>query len=268
MSATPRATVLIGTLNYAHLIGRAIDAILAQTLTDIELIVIDDGSTDDTESVVAGFSDHRLRYLRLDHVGIAKSLNIGLKEARAPFVAINDADDWSLPDRLARQVATLESDPTIGVVGCLMREVDDDGTAFGRRRLPVVATGDVGSALLRFNQVSNTAACLRRDAALAVGGYDPSYRLACDYDLWLRMADHHRIVNLPEELAVRRLGSDNAGQSNERLMLREIIRTLTSTHLRRRSLRGATGLIRYVVSLTTPIRVKQAVRRRRGQAPV
>jgi glycosyltransferase involved in cell wall biosynthesis len=267
MDHVPRATVLIGTLNYAHLIGRAIDALLAQTLEDIEVIVVDDGSDDNTEEVVRAFTDPRLSYLLLDHVGIAKSLNIGLQKARAPFVAVNDADDWSLPDRLSRQVETLEADPATAVVGCLMREVDDDGKEFAKRRLPV-ATGDVDRALLRFNPIPNTAACFRRDVVLAVGGYDPTYRLACDYDLWLRVADEHRVVNLAEELAVRRYGSDNAGQSNERAMLREIVRARTSAHRRRRSLRGTTGLARPLISLATPIRIKQELRRRRGQAPV
>jgi glycosyltransferase involved in cell wall biosynthesis len=264
---SPRATVLIGTLNHAHLLPRAIGGLLEQTLVDLEVLVVDDGSTDNTEDVVLGIHDPRVRYLKLDPQGIARSLNRGLEEARADIVAVQDADDFSLPRRLERQVSVLEANPDIAVVGCLMREVDDDGNELPRRRLPI-ATGDVRAALMRFNPIPNTAAAYRRDLVRAAGGYDPRYRLAADYDLWLRLAEHHRIVNLDEELALRRMGSDNFGQSRERAMIREAIRTRVDALRRRRTLRGAWGLARPTLSLCLPLALKQRLRRARGQAPV
>ena len=266
MTERPRVTAMVGTLNYAHLLPRAIGSLLGQTVQDLEVLVVDDGSTDDTEAVVTGLGDPRVRYLKLDHVGIARSLNRGLEEARADVVVVQDADDVSLPTRIERQLEVLESRPEVAVVGCLMREVDDDGREL-TRRLPI-ATGDVRDALMRFNPIPNTAAAFRRDAVRAAGGYDPRYRLAVDYDLWIRMSERHVVVNLGEELALRRMGTDNLGQSSEREMLREMIDLRVRALRRRRSLRGVTGLARPMLSLALPVPLKQRLRRARGQAPV
>ena len=118
-------TVLIGAYNNAPTLGRAIESILGQTVRDLELIVVDDGSTDATPELARGVADERVRYLPLAHMGIARSLNAGLREARAPFVAVQDADDWSEPDRLERQLEVLENRAEVAVVGCRMHEVDN-----------------------------------------------------------------------------------------------------------------------------------------------
>src|SRR3954447_22393446 len=207
MAAAPRVSVLIPVWNSAETLGRAIDSILEQTVDDLEVLVLDDGSTDSSRDVVAAYDEARLRGIALRHRGISATLNAGLAEARAPFVAIQDADDWSLPERLERQLETLESDPSLGVVGCRMRELDEHGRPRNSRIR--FAVGDVTEALVRFNMIPGTAAAIRREVALAVGGFDPAFTAAQDYDLWLRIADHHRVVCLPDELAVRSHGPGN-----------------------------------------------------------
>src|SRR5215211_9226943 len=107
----PRISVLIGCWNNAEPLPRAIESILTQTMPDLELIVVDDGSTDDTPERVQAVSDPRLRYLPLEHMGISRSLNRALDEAAAPVVAVQDADDWSMPTRLERQLAVLDAWP-------------------------------------------------------------------------------------------------------------------------------------------------------------
>src|SRR5262245_44534268 len=103
-TGAPRVTVLIGCWNAAETLTRAVDSILSQTVSDLELIVVDDGSTDGTPDLVRSIEDPRLRYLPLPHRGIAPSLNAGVREARGPVVAIQDADDHSRPHRLERQL--------------------------------------------------------------------------------------------------------------------------------------------------------------------
>jgi glycosyltransferase involved in cell wall biosynthesis len=262
---TPRVSVLVGSWNNAATLPRAIDSLLAQTLPELEVIVVDDGSTDETAALAAGYRDARVRCLRLPHQGIARSLNAGIRAARAELVAVNDADDWSLPERLTRQVAALDSDPSMAVVGCLMREVDGDGHEL-RRRLPA-ARGDVREALPRFNPIPNTSAAFRRSAVLGVGGYDPRWRYAMDYDLWLRLADRHAIVNLPDVLAVRELGTGNVNSTRERQQIAESIAIRVAALRRRRTLRGVSGLARPALSFALPLGAKRALRRARGQAP-
>src|SRR4051794_5633395 len=158
---TPRVSVLIGTWNDADVVPRAIRSVLGQTLDELELLVLDDGSDDGTEEVVRReFDDPRLRYLKLPHRGIAATLNAGLPEARSDIVAVLDADDWCLPRRLERQVAVLEARPDVAVVGCRMQEVDEHGNELRART--TFRAGEVNQALRWFNPIPNTAAALRR----------------------------------------------------------------------------------------------------------
>jgi glycosyltransferase involved in cell wall biosynthesis len=265
MTDAPRVSVLVGTWNKAATLRRAIDSILAQTVRELELIVVDDGSTDETTDVVLAVPDRRVRYVRLPHVGISRSLNAGLREASAEVVAFQDADDWSLPQRLERQLDVLRTRPEVAVVGCQMKEVDEHGREF-RPRFGL-ATGDVGGMLLRFNPIPNGCAALRRSAVLRVGGYDSRYRFAMDYDLWLRLAEHHAIVNLPDVLAVREMSRSNVAATRERAQVAESIRLKAAAFRRRRSLRGVAGLIRPALSFLAPLALKRALRRARNQAP-
>lgn len=262
---TPRVSVLVGAYNNAATVGRAIEAVLAQSLRDLELIVVDDGSTDDTPAVVGSFSDSRLRYLPLErNVGIASSLNAGLEAARAPLVAVNDADDWSSPWRMERQASFLEGRPDVAVVGSRMEEVDEDGRSL--RPLTTFAAGDVRRVLMRFNPIPNTSAMFRRAAALDIGGYDPRYRYAAEYDLWLRIAERSGVWGLDEVLSTRVMSGSNVGATRERAQLRETVLIRGRALRRRRTLRGVGGLVAPAVSFCVPLGAKRAVRRRRGQA--
>jgi glycosyltransferase involved in cell wall biosynthesis len=264
----PRVTVLIGAYDNAPTLDRAIDAILAQTVADLELIVIDDGSRDATPAVIehAIARDPRVRALSMGrNVGIARSLNEGLRAARAPVVAIQDADDHSAPERLERQLAVLDARPDVAVVGTRMHEVDEAGRALAPRTS--FAAGDVNDVLPRFNPIPNTCVALRRDAALAAGGYDPRYRFAMEYDLWLRLAERWRVVTLDEPLSTRVMGTANVAARAERAQTAEAILIRLRALLRRRTLRGATGLLLPVVSWLTPTPLKRVRRRRLGQAP-
>jgi glycosyltransferase involved in cell wall biosynthesis len=265
---TPRATFLIGAYNNAATLPQAIGAVLAQTVADLELIVIDDGSSDASADLArqAAARDERVRLLEMPHnVGIARSLNEGLRAARGPVVAVQDADDWSEPRRLERQLAVLDADPSVAVVGTRMREVDESGAELRPRTS--FAAGDVGEALWRFNPIPNTCAAFRREAALAAGGYDPRYRYAMEYDLWLRLAERHRIVTIDEVLATRRMSRTNVAARAERAQTAEIILLRLRALRRRRTLRGAPWLAIPALSYALPLTLKRAVRRRLRMAP-
>lgn len=264
----PAVTVLIGAYESQATLPHAISSILGQTESRLELIVIDDGSRDRSATVareVIG-SDARGRVMRLErNLGIARSLNEGLHAAAAPIVAIQDADDYSEARRLERQLAILGSDPEIAVVGSRMHEVDASGRTLRPRTS--FAPGDVGEVLLRFNPIPNTCAMFRREPALELGGYDPRYRYAADWDLWLRLAERHRVATLDEELGTRMMGGANVAARAERAQIAEGIALRMRALRRRRTIRGATGLVRPALSYLIPIGAKRALRRRRAQAP-
>jgi len=263
----PRVSVLIGCWNNADTLRVAADSILGQTVADLELLIVDDGSTDATPQLAAELraADDRVRYLPLPHMGISGSLNTGLREAQGPLVAFQDADDWSPPERLERELAVLEARPDVLAVGCRMREVDARGTDLAPRT--AFAAGDVNGALMRFNPIPNSCAVVRRADALAIGGFDVRYRYAMDYDLWLRLAERGTIVTVDAPLAVRVMSGVNVAARRERAQTLEAIRIRLAALRRRRTLRGAGGLVLPMVSLATPLILKRAVRRRAGQAP-
>ena len=126
--AMPKVSVVLPVFNAAHSINRSVRSILAQTLTGVELIVVDDGSTDETAAVVQGISDPRLRLLQCRHRGVAAAANTGTQQARAPIIARMDADDVAHPQRLEKQLRLLREQQH-DVVGCRVRILDRAGQA-------------------------------------------------------------------------------------------------------------------------------------------
>jgi glycosyltransferase involved in cell wall biosynthesis len=260
--------VLVGAYDNAATLPRAIASILGQTMTDLELIVIDDGSRDDSAAVAreAIGDDPRGRVLAMGrNVGIARSLNAGLREAHAPVVAVQDADDWSDERRLECQLKVLDAEPEVALVGTRMHEVDEEGRPLAPRT--AFAAGDVTGVLMRFNPIPNSSAAYRREAALEHGGYDPRYRYATEYDLWLRLAERWRVVALEEPLSTRVMGTGNVAARAERTQTAEALAIRLRALHRRRTLRGASGLVLPTIGYLTPLPLKRARRRRLGQAP-
>ncbi len=264
---TPRVSVLMGAYDNGSTLAAAMRSILDQTVADLELIVLDDGSTDDSRAVAEAVAatDPRVRVIGMDsNVGIARSLNAGIDAARAPVIAIQDADDFSAPDRLERQLALLDARPDVAVVGSRMHEVGPAGEPLAPRT--TFAAGDVNGVLLRFNPVPNTSAAFRRDVVLGLGGYDPRYRYAMELDLWLRVADRWTVHAIDAPLSTRRMTGVNVAARKDREQMAEVVVIGARTLRRRRTLRGASGLAVPALAWLTPGALKRWRRRRLGQA--
>jgi glycosyltransferase involved in cell wall biosynthesis len=208
----PRVSVVLPARNAATHLEEAIDSILGQSLADLELVAVDDGSTDDTGRILAGrrSRDPRVRVVAGAGRGVARALAAGLFAARAELVAIMNADDVALPERLARQVAYLDAHPGVAAVGSQTRLLLDDGSGDGARpgRASALPTDPaaVRAMLPQAAPLAHPAAMFRRAAALAAGGYRPAFAAAAeDYDLWLRLAERHDLANLPDVLLLYRI---------------------------------------------------------------
>jgi glycosyltransferase involved in cell wall biosynthesis len=205
-SRDPVVTVLMPTYNRAPLLRDAIDSVLGQRAGDLELIVVDDGSTDDTATVVASYGDSRVRYLARPHLGISAALNAGITYARGCYVARLDSDDRWTSDLLATLVAVLESRPDAGVASGLGQAMDAAGrplpyTLGHRPRFPE----DDLRSLLFDDWTCNVALLVRRTCLADAGPYDETLIANEDWDMWLRVARRHRFVFVDRVLAyVRR----------------------------------------------------------------
>jgi hypothetical protein len=205
MSA-PRVTVLMAVHNGAAHVRSAVDSVLAQTYADFELLVIDDASTDGSGDVVRAVGDARIRVAPNGaNLGLTKSLNTGLALARGELVARHDADDLSRPERLATQVAVLDTHPEVSLVGSWYRKIDPAGKSLGDRALPV-DHGRLSWALLFHCPFVHSAVVFRRRDVAEIGGYDERFVYAQDYDLWSRVARRGKVANVPATLVEYRQG--------------------------------------------------------------
>jgi glycosyltransferase involved in cell wall biosynthesis len=202
----PLVSVLLAVHDDARFIRTAVESVLRQSLRDLELIVIDDASTDDTPDVLAAIGDPRLVVDRNEQqLGLAASLNRGLDRASGEYVARLDADDVAMPERLELQVARIELDPRVGIVGSAVLDLDEAGRPGRLHRMPA------GPVAVRWQTLFSSpffhpTVVLDRELLERSGlRYDPSFAESEDYDLWARLLEHTEGDNLAEPLVLKRV---------------------------------------------------------------
>lgn len=198
-SPVPRVSVLMPVRDTAPFVEAACRSILGQTLRELELVVVDDGSTDESPRVVAALAarDPRVRLVRRECRGLIPTRNELLERARAPVVAWMDSDDVSPPRRLERQVARLEANPRLVFTGGAVLEIDPDGDPIQRHVYPPDHSDIVAGLRSGWGALFGTTA-MRRDVALGVGGFREPFRVGEDLDLLLRMSERGEAANDPE----------------------------------------------------------------------
>jgi glycosyltransferase involved in cell wall biosynthesis len=220
----PRVSVVLPVRDGARYLRAAVESVLGQSLVDLELIVVDDGSSDKTPGVLAGFGDRRLCILRQDRLGLVTALNRGLDAATAAYVARMDADDVSLPERLERQVAFLDAHPRVALVVPGVELIDEEGRRVGTIMLPA-ADADLRRRLLLRNPITHGSVVLRRSAVEAAGGYRAAHGANEDYDLWRRLARGWELAAIPELLYRYRVHPGAVTKTDpERVARREALR--------------------------------------------
>lgn len=194
--------MIMPNFNDAWLISRSIDSVLLQTFRDLELIVVDDGSSDDSLAVVRKFEDKRIRLLQQDHGGVCAARNRGIKLSRGSYIAFLDSDDTWECECLERLHEALSNAPDAALAYCGWRHTGLGAEGETGFIPPNYETPEKLELLLRDSRWPIHAALTKRSAILSAGGFNPRYQTSEDFLLWLKIAGDHRIVRVPEVLAI------------------------------------------------------------------
>ncbi|MGB9067686.1 MAG: glycosyltransferase [Candidatus Acidiferrales bacterium] len=194
---SPLVSVVMVTCNVEHFLAEAIESILGQTFKDFEFIIVDFGSVDRSKAIAQSYAigDARIRLHEIRNCGLADARNASCLLARGRYIAIMDADDVSLPDRLSREIDFMNAHPEVGVLGGDTEWIDAAGKSFRVERFP---TDDraIRAVLPAGCAFCQPTVLIRKEAFDLVGGYRKAFVFAEDCDLWLRMAEHFQLANL------------------------------------------------------------------------
>ena len=218
--ANPVVSIIIPTYNRSKLLPRAVKAILNQTFNDFELIIVDDGSTDNTYEVIKCFRDSRIAYIRHDqNTGGSAARNSGIKTSRGTYIAFLDSDDEWLPTKVQKQMDLFNrSSERVGLIYTWLEHVFEDGRV--RYSKPTVRGRPYKHLLVRNLIGSTSSVIIMKDALLLVDGFDESLPARQDMDLWVRVTEHFDIDFVQEVLTriYHSHGSERISSSKVRLL--------------------------------------------------
>lgn len=217
-----KVSVLMPAFNAERYISEAIESVLSQTHTDFELIIIDDGSTDNTLSVAESYAqkDGRVKVISHPNVGMGTSLNRALDLANNEWVARMDADDIMLPNRIERQIAFIKENADVAIAGTFVHYINNDGTIIGKQQSPYITRDHVEELVQRNKLVGFThpSVIMRKSVVKEVGGYRGEFWPADDIDLWNRIVERdYTVLAQPEYLLKYRKHGSSAYVSRQRL---------------------------------------------------
>ena len=208
-------SVIIPTYNRATLLDEAIRSVLTQTFSDYEIIVVDDGSSEDIQSVVSKHNDLRLRYEALPRGGVSKARNHGIQVAQGKYVAFLDSDDLFLPEKLQKQVALFEQRPDAGMIYSAYTTINEQVEP--QREQPAPSYANYRQMLVACT-IATPTVMVRRDILAKVGGFDESMHLAEDIDLWCRIFRFYPILPMQESLTYVRLHDGGTPRDPEAIL--------------------------------------------------
>lgn len=218
----PIVSVVLTSYGHARYVQTAIESVLAQTLPDIEVVAIDDASTDESPAILQRYA-HRARVvLHAQNRGTYACLNEGIDLTTAPYIAVLNSDDVWIPTKLERQVAILEREPQVGLVHTAVRFIDAEGNPIAGNPLGVRfhpnPQGNLLAELLTRNLFITSSVLFRRECIQRCGRFEERLFGMGDWDLWLRIAEHYTIGYVPEALTLYRIHGQNTMYQRERML--------------------------------------------------
>lgn len=244
-----KVSVLMPVYNASEFLRQAIDSILNQTFKDFELVLINDGSTDDSEKIIKSYNDSRIRYYHQKNAGVAASLNRGIALVTGEYIWRHDADDISLPDKLEKEIGFLKEHPEFSLCACQVAFMTESGKVAWKYRQPNSATfGDeeyMDVSRGDFNPycpITHGTVLVKTDVMRGLGGYRPEFITGEDVDLWLRLIQKHKAAVLNQCLSLHRLSATSATRVHG--WKNEFFRNLAFTYYNQRKETGQDDLQR------------------------
>jgi glycosyltransferase involved in cell wall biosynthesis len=205
MATAPEVTVLMTAYNAAAFIRDAVDSVLKQSFSNFEFIIVNDGSTDETESIIRSFKDQRIVFVSQTNKGIAASLNHGLSIARSEWIARFDADDICDPNRLQIQVDFVRHHTKCIIVGAAADYINQEGDYIFTYKPPACSPAQINQIKNKICPFIHSSVLYRKDVVIQSGGYDLHTHGFEDHFLWLKILRHGEAYNIPEPLLKVRL---------------------------------------------------------------
>lgn len=197
MLDNPRISVIMSVYNGEKYLREAIESILSQTFTNFEFIIVNDASVDSSLEIIRSYQDERIRTINNEkNIGLTKSLNKAIREARGEYIARQDADDISLPNRFEEQIKYFDKHPEVALLGTSADKIDEQGKVL----LKVIVTTKPGRSLFKGNQFNHGSTMFKRGAVDRLRGYNELFKYCQDYELWLRIANCYEVRNLKQVL--------------------------------------------------------------------
>lgn len=213
--SSPSVTAIVTVFNGEDFVKQAVDSLLTQSMCDIEVLVVNDGSTDGTEVILDNIDDKRLRVIHLPRTGRAASLALACSKARGQYVANLDADDISFPERLTKQAEFLDANPDYAWVGCGEEQEDSRRGEHHRRTYPLT-DGEIRRQSAKCIPYCHSAVMFRKSLIDEGVNYDPMQPYLIDFEFFLRVAERYMVANLPDILVKRYVRGESFFQSQYR----------------------------------------------------
>ena len=218
----PLVSVVMVTCNVERFLSEAIESVLSQSFRDFEFVIVDFGSVDKSKDIISSYAskDSRISLSEIPKCGLAAARNAACFLAKGRYIAIQDADDISLPDRLMAEVDFMEKHPEVGLVGSAIQRIAPDGKYLATVNDYPTEDQDIRLKLKEWNTFWQPTVLMLREAFLRVGGYCEVLPPSEDYDLWLRISEHYKCANLKQILVNYRLHPYQASvrQRKEQIM--------------------------------------------------
>ena len=201
----PKVSIITPTWNRADLISEAVESVLAQTWANWELLIVDDGSTDNTREVLAPYlEDPRIHYFYQENQGQSVARNLALKHAKGAYISFLDSDNRLVPEKLEWALEALASNPDVDIVYGDIITIDEQGNEISRENMRRYS-GRIAKYLIVDNCVSMNTAVVRRKCFDEMGGFNTERRVADDFELWLRFSARYSFLYIPKFMAFYRV---------------------------------------------------------------